>query len=159
MPAVDVSQPPEATIIWFGDARQQPAWPLDSSSPSYGPPSHLKASLRHWLHSLQQDTAWGVVGFSDKPKRLLDDLGTRLNNANNHFRRKAAEVLGDENATLLLARLYQETSIRLAEFNPCQSGIPLARLTAANFCAIGANVIYITEAGQAFIESIVNNDR
>ena len=159
MQTVDVFLPPEARPNWHGDEAQLSTSPWELLSPSYGSPGHLTASLRHWLRSLQQDTAWGVVGISGKRKRLLDDPGTRLNNVNNHFRRKAADVLGDEHATMLLARLYQETRIKLVDFDVCQNDIPLARLAAANFCAIGANVIYITEAGQAFIESIANNDR
>ena len=83
-----------------------------------------------------------------------DDLRDRLSNANDHFRRKAAEVLGDNDAVLFLSHIYQESSITLSDFDACQHGISLAKLTAANFCEIGANFIYITEAGQGFIESV-----
>ena len=82
------------------------------------------------------------------------DLRDRLTNANNHFRKKAADVLGDDDAVLLLSRLYHESSIKHSDFDACQHGISLAKLSAANFCEIGANFIYITEAGQGFIESI-----
>ena len=34
----------------------------------------------------------------------------------------------------------------------------MAKLTAANFCEVGANVIYITESGQRFIASIQNHE-
>ena len=86
----------------------------------------------------------------------VEELRQRLENANNHFRWKAAEVLGDEDAVRLLIKLYQRSTIRIAEFDLCQDGISLARLTAANFCEIGANLIYVTEAGQRFIESLDN---
>ena len=161
MQTFNVFLPPEAKTTYIGDASQQPAGPrylsVDYTSPDLF--RYLTARPRYRLHSLHQGMLRSIVGIGDKRKRLLDDLDTRLNSVNNHFRRKAADVLGDEHATMLLARLYQETSIRLVDFDACQNGIPLARLTAANFCAIGANVIYITEAGQAFIESIANNDR
>ena len=87
-------------------------------------------------------------------KNETEELRQRLDNANNHFRWKAAEVLGDEDAVRLLIELYQQSTIRIAEFDACQYGISLARLTAANFCEVGANLIYITEAGQRFIESL-----
>ena len=81
-----------------------------------------------------------------------EELRQRLNMANNHFRWKAAEVFGDEDAVRLLAELYQRSTIKLAEFDTGRQGIALARLTAANFCEVGAKIIYITEAGQRFIE-------
>ena len=92
------------------------------------------------------------------PEELLStaDLRHRLDNANNHFRRKAADVLGDEDAILLLSVLFEESSLLLSDFDSCNRAIALARLTAANFCEIGAKVIYITEAGQNFIESLDN---
>ena len=81
-------------------------------------------------------------------------LQHRLDNANRHFKWKAAEVFGDEDAIRLLARLYQSINIELEEFDTCQHGMALAKLTAANFCEIGAEVIYITEAGQRFVEAL-----
>ncbi len=81
-----------------------------------------------------------------------DELRQRLDNANNHFRRMAADVFGDEDAVRLLAELYQKASIRISEFDSSRQGIALAKLTAAHFCEVGANLIYITEAGQRFIE-------
>ena len=81
-----------------------------------------------------------------------EKLRQRLNMANNHFRWKAAEVFGDEDAVRILVDLYQRSTIKIAEFDTGQHGIALARLTAANFCEVGARIIYITEAGQRFIE-------
>ena len=80
----------------------------------------------------------------------------RLDYANNHFRRKASEIFNDEAALRLLATMYRNIVIEIADFDSCQNGISLAKLTAANFCEIGANTIQITEAGQKFIESIEN---
>ena len=87
----------------------------------------------------------------------VETLRQRLDNANNHFRKKAAEVFGDDDAVHLLARLYQAVAVNIADFDACKDGIVLAKLTAANFCEIGAKSIYITEAGQNFIDAI-NSD-
>ena len=90
-------------------------------------------------------------GFRTVPS---DNVHDRLKSVNKHFQRKAADVLGDEDAVWLLVNLYQLSSINIADIDVCRDGISLARLTAANFCEIGANSVYITEAGQGFIESI-----
>lgn len=87
----------------------------------------------------------------------VETLRQRLNNANNHFRKKAAAVFGDDDAVRLLARLYQAAVVDIVDFDACEDGIALAKLTAANFCEIGAKSIYITEAGQNFIDA-VNSD-
>ena len=89
----------------------------------------------------------------DKPAQSVQQ---RLDNANRHFRRKAADVLADEDAVRLLADMYQSVNIALDELDACEYSVALARLTAANFCEIGARVIYITEAGQRFIEALDN---
>ena len=81
-------------------------------------------------------------------------LQQRIDNANAYFRRKAAEVCTDEVALRLLAVLYQDRVIDLADCDAGQQGVPLAKLTAANFCEVGTKVIYITESGQRFVESI-----
>ena len=83
-----------------------------------------------------------------------ENLRQRLANANDYLQRKASEVFNDEAALRLLATMYQDIVVDISEFNACEKGIPLAKLTAANFCEVGANVIYITEAGQRFIDSI-----
>ena len=80
----------------------------------------------------------------------------RLEIVNAHSRRKAAEVMNDEPALLLLAGLYEKVVVNLADFDVAQDGIPLARLAAASFAEIGAEVIYITHDGQRFIQSIEN---
>ena len=87
-------------------------------------------------------------------KNRPENIRRRLDNANNHFRRKAAEVFNDEAALRLLARMYQDVVVQIADFDSGKNGLPLAKLTAAHFCEIGENVIYITDAGQKFIESI-----
>lgn len=108
-----------------------------------------------------------LVAFDHEPARVTlfrssqdsnggstNQLQQRLDNANRHFKRKSSEVFGDEYAIRLLAKLYQSINIDLEEFDTCQHGIALAKLTAANFCEIGAKYIYITEAGQRFIEAL-----
>ncbi|MCE2457362.1 MAG: hypothetical protein J4G14_06050 [Dehalococcoidia bacterium] len=88
------------------------------------------------------------------PSNPTEDLRHRLDNANRHFRRKAAAVLGDEEAVRLLAKMFKLVTLPFDDFDTCEEGIALAKLTAANFCEIGSNVIYITEAGQNFIEAL-----
>ena len=81
-----------------------------------------------------------------------DQLQVRLENANQHFRRLAAEVLDDQEALRLLARFHQEGSIESTLL--LDQAIPLAMLTAANFCQVGANLIYITDPGIRFVNSL-----
>lgn len=83
-----------------------------------------------------------------------DDLRRRLDNANRYFHRKATEVYSDDVALRLLVAIYEVGVVDLEDFDACQYGVPLAKLTAANFCEIGAKAIHITESGQQFIESI-----
>ena len=83
------------------------------------------------------------------------DLQRRLDNANAYFRRKAAEVLTDDSAVRLMAVLYQDGLVELADFNKRQLGLPLAKIAAAGFCEIGANAICITQSGQNFIGSLI----
>ncbi len=83
-----------------------------------------------------------------------EELRHRLDNANDYFRRKASEVLNDEDALRLLAQLYEAGTLDLTEIDTCKDGIPLAKLTAANFCQIGARIAYITDSGLQFIDSI-----
>ena len=84
-------------------------------------------------------------------------LRRRLANVNNYFALKADEVLIDEPSLGLLAKLHEAVVVEISEFDACENGIALARLTAANFCEVGANVIYITEAGQRFVDSIMDS--
>ena len=81
-------------------------------------------------------------------------LRQRLENANGHFHRKASEVLNDEAALRLLESMHRRVFVEIPDFDSGRDGISLAKLTAANFCEVGANTIYITEAGQKFVESI-----
>ena len=101
----------------------------------------------------------GTARASKEPAKLPNDksatqLQQRLDNANRHFKRKAAEVFSDADAIRLLAKLYKSINLDIDDFDSCQQGIALSKLTAANFCEIGAKVIYITEAGQKFIEAL-----
>ncbi len=82
------------------------------------------------------------------------NLQQRLANANDYFRRKASEVFNDNASLKLLEGMYQDVVVEISEFDACEHGLALAKLTAASFCEVGANVIYITEAGQRFIDSI-----
>jgi hypothetical protein len=83
-----------------------------------------------------------------------EDLRQRLANANDYFHRKATEVYTDKAALELLITMDQDVVLEISDFDTCESGIPLAKLTAANFSEVGAKVIFITEAGQRFIASL-----
>ena len=98
--------------------------------------------------------AYPFAGHTFGSTSESDDLRRRLDNANLYFHRKATEVFSDDVALRLLAAIYEIGVVDLEDFDACEYGVPLAKLTAANFCEIGAKVIYITESGQQFIESI-----
>ena len=83
------------------------------------------------------------------------NIRRRLSHANAYFARKADEVFIDELSLKLLATLYEQIVVPASELDVGSHGASLARLAAANFCEIGANVIYITEAGQQFVDSVV----
>ena len=87
-----------------------------------------------------------------------DELRQRLEDANDYFKRKAADVLNDEHALGLLCDLYETVVIDISEFDSCLNGISLSKLTAANFCEVGAKVIFITASGRRFVESIDQAD-
>ena len=82
------------------------------------------------------------------------NLRQRLNSANAYFRRKAAEVLTDDDALRLMAVLYQEAVIDLEYFHDGESGVALAKLAAAGFCEIGVTAVWITDAGHRFTASL-----
>ncbi len=85
-----------------------------------------------------------------------EDLRQRLEDVNAYFRWRTAEVIEDESAVRLLARLYEAITMEFSEFDSSKDGISLAKLTAAAFCEFSSTGIYITESGQRFIESINN---
>ena len=77
-----------------------------------------------------------------------------ISSAFGYFQRKASEVLIDDHSMRLLASMYQTVVVNISDFDLQENGIALAKLTAANFCEIGARVIYITEAGQRFVKTV-----
>ena len=82
------------------------------------------------------------------------NLRQRLNSANAYFRRKATEVLTDDNAIRLMAVLYQEAVIDREQFHDGERGVALAKLAAAGFCEIGVTAVWITGAGHRFMASL-----
>ena len=76
----------------------------------------------------------------------------RLSEVNQHFRRKAAAVFNDEAALGLLASMHSERIIETSDFDFCHDGRALAKLTAAHFCEVGANSVYITHRGQRYVD-------
>ena len=94
------------------------------------------------------------VSTPEEASKAFHDLKLRLENANRYFRRMAAAVFNDDEAIKLLRSLYADTLVENEAFDFRQHGHALAQLTAANFCELGANDIYITEAGQQFIDNL-----
>ena len=97
------------------------------------------------LSTEQAEEDWSVT---------VEAYRDRLANANDYFRRKAAEVFMDDTALSLLGELERSFTVNLADLNIHERGLALAKLTAAGFVEIGARVIYITEAGQRYVQSI-----
>ena len=89
------------------------------------------------------ETSWEFDHQNDRVR--LDDL-------KQHLRRKAAAVVNDDAALSLLASMYSKRVVETAAFDFCQDGRALAKLTAAHFCEIGANTVYITYRGQRFMD-------
>ena len=82
-------------------------------------------------------------------------INYRLQNANRHFRRKAAAVFNDNDALELIARLRTSIVEDQVDFNFAKEGKSLAKLTAANFAEIGASGIYITASGMRFVDTLM----
>ena len=128
------------------------------------PDTEVRSETTHWRYELLGGGGEPVTLATqlDAPplgQYLIDsaeELRHRLANANDYFRRKASEVLNDDLSLRLLATLYQATVVNISELDTCEYGIALSKLTAANFCEIGADVIYITKAGRQFIAAIKN---
>ena len=89
----------------------------------------------------------------------MRDIADRLDSANRHFRRKAAAVLIDEKAVTLLEWLYERKSVPFSEYREWKDDdFALAKLTAANFCEVGADILYVTDAGCGFIENLLKEE-
>ena len=126
-------------------------WTLPVEAPT---PEPVDQSLDSLLNRLDDSNR---SARNKKPKDPIEDLRHRVANADDYFSRKASEVLDDDLALRLLAVLYEATIVDTSEVDTSGHGIALAKLTAANFCEIGADVIYITKSGQQFVEAIENS--
>ena len=132
---------------WEEDSHKDETCPPAESPWAYG----LGGDLTHWNYPVSR---WHFVARRREIVESNETLGQRLANANDYFKRKATEVVSDESALRLLAALYEAVVVDISEFDLCEDGLSLAKLTAASFCEIGATVVYITESGQRFIDSI-----
>ena len=114
----------------------------------------------------QTVTDWhkpALVRFRREPRQVATENSPvstrqRLAIANDYFHRKATEVFNDKSALQLLEKMRRDVVWDIADFDACQYGITLAKLTAANFAEVGAKVIYITEAGQRFMKSVKEHE-
>ena len=130
-------------------------WPTQEQVGAGSTIYHVGASGRvRMARPEMMEKAWRPAIRRSNTSNSRETLRQRVANANRHFERKASEVFNDEAAVRLLARLYTLGIVEVEEFDPCKDGLALARLAAANFCEVGANVIHITNAGQRFIETI-----
>lgn len=121
---------------------------------------HFKSTIDRHFESIAEKWdespffTWCPSHLSRAVASPNENVRLRLENANSYFRRKASAVFNDPAALALLESLYEDIVVDISKFNTCEDGIPLAKLTAANFCEVGAKVIHITEAGQRFIDSV-----
>ena len=121
--------------------------------PVHNPYGHAGATSIGFQGPLSE---WLLALRHSENTEPTENLRQRLANANDYFRRKASEVLNDDLALRLLATLYQATIVDISKLDTCQYGIALSKLTAANFCEVGTDVIYITKSGRYFIDAIKN---
>ena len=135
----------KASVQWIGEEGGTRPWKYHAQ----------EGRLSLYKQVLEDTLAVRVLSYHRRGQpEASTSLQQRLDNVNGYFQRKSNEVFNDDSALRLLATMYEDTVIDISVFNSCQEGLPLSKLTAANFCEVGANAIYITEAGQRFIESI-----
>lgn len=82
------------------------------------------------------------------------EMQDRLDRANRYFRLKAAEVLGSETAKGLLLELAKRQTIPYEEISTSETGVGLARLSAAGFCDLWQGRFTITDAGIKFVAEL-----
>lgn len=115
-----------------------------------------------WLVSTEtmvQGRTAHFIPWATDDWQILDtetELRHKLANAAGYFRRKTSAVLNDDASLRLLADIHEAGVMEKSDFDPCEHGFALAKLTAANLCEIGANVIYVTPVGRRFIKTIEN---
>ena len=99
---------------------------------------------------------WHQLGStsSEQASDQVSDTGRRLDRANRHFRLKAGAVFNDPDALDLLTRMNSQILVETSDFDFCNDGRSLAKLTAANFCDVGTNGIFITDRGRRFIAKL-----
>ena len=133
---------PAESIFWFPgeQTRLTPGWYCGACLESSG-----AAPGQSWVNLAAHLALDGT--------RPTPEIQERLRNANRYFRWKAAEVFNDKPALSLLRLLNEKTVIDINGMGPEFDKLALAKLTAANFCEIGAKVIFITHAGQRFIRN------
>ena len=162
----DVREQLLATMAWNTYTTEgQPEHPFFSNADlrlgSYGTPRI--ATRLGQFDKTADGVAWGypvewhVSGIRrENAVKRTETIRQRLADANGYFRRKAGEVVNDEDAIMLLAAMYQDIVLDISTLDTGREGLSLAKLAAANFCEIGDKLIYITETGQRFVKSILD---
>ena len=134
--------------------QQMPSPWGQEDSPQQGP------NVRWWFDDTETKHLNLDAAQTEKIYRSIKEVGEdeetvlrlKMANATSYFRRKAGAVLVDQVALQMMADIYEARVVEKAKFD--QQGMALAKLTAANFCEIGANAIYITPAGRQFVDRI-----
>ena len=167
----------EGSIVEFGDEDQfmvlesggqfpvehhhrpvvQETWTLDHET-DFSLADVFEASRVGWYtdHIVLLPRIWHQPGStsSEQASDQVSDTGKRLDRANRHFRLKASAVFNDPDALDLLTRMNSQILVETSDFDFCNDGRSLAKLTAANFCDVGANGIFITDRGRRFIAKL-----
>ena len=123
-------------------------------------PETVDMPHEEWLVSdekMDRGRATSFIPWATGDWQILDtetELRHRLANATSYFRRKTSAVLNDDTALRLLADIHDAGVVAKSDFDPCEHGFALAKLTAANLCEIGADVIYITPVGRRLVKKI-----
>ena len=113
----------------------------------------LEQNTEQYLQTAQRKAVWSRAAILFTSGRTAK-LEQRLARLGAYLSRKAGAVFGDDDALSMLATLYRDLTVKLDEFGVSTRGLTLAKLTAAGFVDIGANVVSITPAGERFVVAI-----
>ncbi len=94
-----------------------------------------------------------------EPWLITDDeayLSDTVDAIEGYFRRKASAVLNDTAALEILTAVYEDGVVEKTDLGLCEHCSSLSKLTAADFCEIGVDTVYITPHGNQFINNIRN---
>ena len=149
------------------DTPTETLWDAEASE-DYDQPPHLRLQALQYLRASQRSLEVYTERFLQATQLSPDssraaviftggrtaELEQRLASLGAYLSRKAGAVFGDDDSLSMLATLNEALTVKLDEFGVSARGLTLAKLTAAGFVDIGANVVSITPAGERFIVAI-----